>query len=185
MTTHQADHPAEHRPFGPGTHCHWCGTAYPSGTVAWPRTCPGCGEISYRNPLPVVVTLLPVTTPGGQALTVIRRTIEPGYGRLALPGGYVDYGESWQQACVRELREETGIEADAEQITLVTTDSDRAGGFLCLFGLLPARDLADLPPSKPTDETDGWQLIPGPVQLAFPFHTRVSTAWFQGAYAHL
>ncbi|MCX5214062.1 adenylosuccinate synthetase [Kitasatospora sp. NBC_00240] len=183
MTTHEA---AAKATFGPHSHCHWCGTAYPPGTVAWPRTCTGCAEISYRNPLPVVVTLLPVDLPGGERqLVVIRRTIEPGYGRLAFPGGYIDYGESWQQACVRELREETGIEAEASDIILVSTDSDASGGFLCLFGLLPARDLADLPLSVPTDETEGWELATAGTELAFPFHTRVSNSWFTGEYAHL
>lgn len=182
MTTDEATRTTT---FGPGAHCHWCGTAYPPGTTAWPRTCPGCAEISYRNPLPVTVALLPVNRPdGGQSLVVIRRTIEPGYGELALPGGYIDYGESWQQAAVRELREETGILADAADVTLVATDSDTAGGFLCLFALLPPQDLADLPPSKPTEETEGWQLIDTPTQLAFAFHTRVSNAWFQGDFTH-
>ncbi|MBV6700777.1 NUDIX domain-containing protein [Kitasatospora aureofaciens] len=169
----------------PNSHCHWCGTPYPPGTDSWPRTCPGCAEISYRNPLPVVVTLLPVTRPDAATnLVVIRRTIEPGYGQLALPGGYVDYGESWQQACVRELREETGILADAADITLVDTASDSRGGFLCLFGLLPPRPLADLPPSRPTEETDGWQLSTPDTPLAFEFHTRVSCAWFNGEFTH-
>ncbi|MER8186839.1 NUDIX domain-containing protein [Kitasatospora sp. NPDC094015] len=169
----------------PNSHCHWCGTPYPPNTEGWPRTCTGCTEISYRNPLPVTVVLLPVHRPDGDpGLVVIRRTIEPGLGELALPGGYVDFGESWQQAAVRELREETGIEADAADVTLVATDSDAAGGFLCLFGLLPARPLADLPPSVPTEETDGWQLADPHTPLAFPFHTRVSAAWFRGSYDH-
>ncbi|MFD9129310.1 adenylosuccinate synthetase [Kitasatospora sp. NPDC059571] len=180
-TTDQADRTT----FGPGSHCHWCGTRYSEGTTGWPRTCPGCHEISYRNPLPVVVTLLPVTADGASGLIVIRRTIEPGYGKLALPGGYIDYGESWQQACVRELREETGILADHERVTLVATDSDTAGGFLCLFGMLPPQRLDELPPSAPTDETEGWQFMPTASQLAFPFHTRVAHAWFNGDYAHL
>ncbi|WP_405014282.1 adenylosuccinate synthetase [Kitasatospora sp. NBC_01539] len=181
MTTHDADRTS----YGPGSHCHWCGAAYAPGTTGWPRACPGCAEITYRNPLPVVVTLLPVIAPEANGLVVIRRTIEPGYGELALPGGYIDYGESWQQACVRELREETGIEADAGRVALVATDSDTSGGFLCLFGMLPPRRIDELPPSVPTDETEGWQFLPNPSQLAFPFHTRVSHAWFNGEYAHL
>ncbi|MFC6598910.1 adenylosuccinate synthetase [Kitasatospora paranensis] len=180
-TTDQADR----KTYGPGSHCHWCGTRYTEGTTGWPRTCPGCEEVSYRNPLPVVVTLLPVVAPEANGLVVIRRTIEPGRGELALPGGYIDYGESWQQACVRELREETGIRADQGQVALVATDSDTAGGFLCLFGMLPPQRIGDLPPSVPTDETEGWQFLPTPSQLAFPFHTRVAHAWFNGDYAHL
>lgn len=181
MTTEHADRTT----YGPNSHCHWCGTRYAPGTVSWPRTCTGCTETSYRNPLPVVVTLLPVTGPDSAGLVVIRRTIEPGYGELALPGGYIDYGESWQQACVRELAEETGIRADHTDVTLVSTDSDTTGGFLCLFGMLPPRRIEDLPPSTPTDETDGWQFLPTPIQLAFPFHTRVAHSWFKGEYAHL
>ncbi|AUG81408.1 NUDIX hydrolase [Kitasatospora sp. MMS16-BH015] len=179
MTTPEATRPAA----VPHSHCHWCGTPYPPGTAAWPRTCTGCTEISYRNPLPVVVTLLPVRRPGADpALLVIRRTIEPGYGELALPGGYLDYGETWQQGAVRELREETGIHAEPAEVTLVSTDSDAAGGFLCLFGLLPARDLAALPPSVPTEETDGWELATPGTKLAFPFHTRTAAAYFAGEY---
>ncbi|GAA1396261.1 NUDIX domain-containing protein [Kitasatospora putterlickiae] len=183
MTTFEAG-TARHQA---NSHCHFCGAPYPAGTAAWPRTCPRCTEISYRNPLPVVVTLLPITAAAGTdpGLVVIRRTIEPGYGELALPGGYIDYGESWQQACVRELREETGILADASDITLVATDSDTHGGFLCLFGLLPARPLAELPPSVPTEETDGWQLGTPETPLAFPFHTRVSRSWFNGEFTRL
>ncbi|MFD7644677.1 NUDIX domain-containing protein [Kitasatospora sp. NPDC059795] len=182
MTTQPSARPAH---FGPNTHCHWCGTSYPAGTATWPRTCPGCHETSYRNPLPVTVALLPVHHPDGDTrLTVIRRTIEPGLGELALPGGYVDYGESWQQAAVRELREETGILADPADARLVSTDSDTLGGFLCLFALLPARNLADLPPSTPTDETDGWHLATLDTPLAFPFHTRVARSWFNGEFAH-
>ncbi|WP_327683289.1 NUDIX domain-containing protein [Kitasatospora sp. NBC_00458] len=180
MTTHEAE-AVLHRP---NSHCHFCGTPYPTGTDGWPRACPHCAEISYRNPLPVVVTLLPVTRDdAADGLVVIRRTIEPGYGELALPGGYVDYGESWQQACVRELREETGIPADAADITLVATDSDTRGGFLCLFGLLPARPFTTLPASRPTDETDGWQLSTPDTPLAFPFHTRVSLSWYNGEFS--
>ncbi|MFD0276144.1 NUDIX domain-containing protein [Kitasatospora sp. NPDC127111] len=167
----------------PNSHCHWCGTPYPADTKAWPRTCPGCAEISYRNPLPVAVTVLPVTRPDSDpALVVIRRTIEPGYGELAFPGGYIDYGETWQQACVRELREETGILADSADITLISTASDPHGRFVFLCGLLPARPLADLPPSQPTEETDGWLLATPDTRLAWDFHTNVSRSWFRGEF---
>ncbi|MEU1289855.1 NUDIX domain-containing protein [Kitasatospora sp. NPDC005856] len=171
---------AAHRPF---SHCHFCGTPYPPGTRLWPRTCPGCAEISYRNPLPVAVTVLPVTLPDADpALVVIRRTIEPGYGELAFPGGYMDYGESWQQACVRELHEETGISADPAEVTLIHTASDPNGRFVMLCGLLPARPLADLPPSRPTDETDGWLLATAETPLVWDFHNGVLRRWFGGEF---
>src|SRR6185436_21045482 len=72
------------------SHCSYCGTAFPQ-EAPWPRMCPGCGETTWRNPLPVAVVLLPVDmTDGRRGLVVIRRGIEPGYGLLALPGGFIE-----------------------------------------------------------------------------------------------
>src|SRR5882757_7355996 len=111
------------------THCASCGTAYAAG-AGWPRTCPSCGTIAYRNPLPVAVALLPVHDAGATGLVVIRRAIRPSIGQLALPGGFVDFGESWQQAVVRELAEETAICATAEQVALADALTDVDGGYL-------------------------------------------------------
>ncbi|MHA2005170.1 MAG: NUDIX hydrolase, partial [Candidatus Thorarchaeota archaeon] len=47
------------------------------------------------------------------------RDKEPAKGRLSFPGGGVDVGETQEQAVVREVREETGI--DCEVIKFVTT----------------------------------------------------------------
>ncbi|WP_067180475.1 hypothetical protein [Microtetraspora niveoalba] len=44
----------------------------------------------------------------------------------------------------------------------------------------PPADAAALPPSAPTAETSGWSVIDGPCELAFPLHTRVAAAYFDG-----
>lgn len=164
----------------PHSHCSFCGAPYPPG-ADWPRRCAACGSIVYRNPLPVAVALLPVFRAGGTGLTVIRRTIEPQRGQLALPGGFIDYGEDWRHAVVRELREETGIEADPNEVRLADVLSS-PGGHLLVFGLLPGRAAEDLPPSAPTDETEGWEVLGAPADLAFPLHTRAAGDWFAGRY---
>ncbi|HEY6007413.1 MAG TPA: NUDIX hydrolase [Geobacteraceae bacterium] len=69
-------------------------------------TCPKCGESVklYRNPIPTVDII--IETDGGVVL--IARKNEPlGW---ALPGGFVDYGETLEAAAVREAREETSLE---------------------------------------------------------------------------
>ncbi len=109
-------------------HCHHCGSAY--GNDAWPRACDECGAMTYRNPTPVAVALIPMT--GGGLLT-IRRGIEPEVGKLALPGGFVDFAETWQEACARELLEETGIETPAQGYELRAVHS--AGSNLLIFGV--------------------------------------------------
>lgn len=163
------------------SHCSSCGTSFPED-AGWPRDCPGCGTVAYRNPLPVAVALLPVRDAGRTGLVVIRRGIRPSLGSLALPGGFVDFGESWQRAVVRELAEETGIAAPDTDVVLADALTDVAGGYLLLFGLLPPRPLAALPPTRPTDETDGYQPIWQPAELGFELHTLAARRWFDGAY---
>ncbi|MBT2407322.1 MULTISPECIES: NUDIX domain-containing protein [unclassified Streptomyces] len=162
------------------SHCSTCGVLFEA--TAWPRTCTSCGATTYRNPLPVAVALLPVEDEDGTGLVVITRTIEPALGGIALPGGFMDFGEDWRESVVRELREETGIEAPAAEVTLADAMSSPAGHLL-LFGLLPPRPASSLPRSVATDETSGWHVLRAPTELAFPLHTRAAGAWFAGKYA--
>jgi len=72
--------------------------------------CPHCGRAvaRYRNPLPTVDIIIQMA-PGGGIILIQRKN--PPYG-WALPGGFVDYGESLEQAAVREAREETGLHVE-------------------------------------------------------------------------
>ncbi|MDQ1043777.1 NUDIX domain-containing protein [Streptomyces sp. V4I2] len=165
----------------PGSHCSACGALYGEGVSDWPRTCPACSTVAYRNPLPVAVALQPVYDTQGTALVVITRTITPARGGIALPGGYIDDREDWRQALVRELKEETGIDAASRDVRLVDALSS-SDGHLLLFGVLPERSADGLTPSAATDETEGWHLLRRPEELAFPLHTLVVRAWFEGRY---
>ncbi|MCT9935404.1 NUDIX domain-containing protein [Planotetraspora sp. A-T 1434] len=115
--------------------------------------------------------------PVDDGLLVIRRDIEPHRGGLALPGGFIDIGESWQQAAVRELHEETGIVVDADDLRLFNVLSAPDGTVL-IFALGPRTSSAILPPVAATAETSEWSLIDGPQELAFPLHTRIVAEYF-------
>ncbi|GAB3106299.1 NUDIX domain-containing protein [Streptomyces calidiresistens] len=176
--TAESDPAAGHHAV-PDSHCPHCGGRFPAN-AGWPRTCPRCGRVRYRNPLPVAVALQPVLLPAGDpALLVIRRDIEPRRGLLALPGGFVDHGEDWRGAVVRELFEETRVRAPADRVRLFDV-MGADGDHLLVFGLLPPLAVAELPPDLPTEETTGRELLTGPRELAFPLHTRAAWAWFAG-----
>ncbi|MFI9646766.1 NUDIX domain-containing protein [Streptomyces sp. NPDC052040] len=176
-----SESPFPSRDSVPGSHCSGCGAPYGADLTGWPRACAVCGTVVYRNPLPVAVALQPVHDAEGAALVVITRTIPPALGGIALPGGFIDHREDWRHAVVRELGEETGIDAAARDVRLIDAMSS-PDGHLLLFGLLPERPAADLPPSAATDETEGWHLLRRPAELAFPLHTRAVQGWFDGQY---
>lgn len=163
------------------SHCSSCGAPYGQGVTGWPRTCPACAAVAYRNPLPVAVALQPVYDTQGTALVVITRTVPPARGGVALPGGFIDDREDWRQAVVRELREETGILAASREVRLADAMSS-PDGHLLLFGLLPECPADRLPEPAATDETEGWHLLHRPEELAFPLHTHAVRAFFEGRY---
>jgi ADP-ribose pyrophosphatase YjhB (NUDIX family) len=157
--------------------CSYCGAPF-AGDQGWPRLCAQCQQWSYRNPLPVVVVLLPV----GEGVLAVRRAHRPAQGQLALPGGFIELPESWQEAGARELQEETGVQTGPERLTVFRVYS-APDGTLLIFALAPAHSEDDLPPFSPSPEASERVILPAPVELAFSLHTRVLGEYFAGREA--
>lgn len=157
------------------SHCSYCGHAF-RRNAPWPRHCRHCGNTSFLNPLPVVVMLVPVD----EGLIVIRRGIEPRKGFLALPGGYIGLGESWQEAGAREVFEETGIVLTTREIREFGVRSAEDNTLL-VFGLASSRTASELPPFSPTDETTERTILTGPQELAFRLHLEMVEQFFRSS----
>ncbi len=73
--------------------------------------CTRCAFVFYLDPKLAVGTII---RDERDRVVLVRRAIEPGYGKWVFPGGYVDRGEQVQAAAIREAREETGLDVRLE-----------------------------------------------------------------------
>ena len=105
-----------HCPMSPHHHdaiyrfCPLCGgrfepTVVKSGEPKRP-VCGQCGHVVYFDPKVAVGTII---CNGRDEIALVRRSIEPGYGKWVFPGGYVDRGEGLLIAAAREAQEEANL----------------------------------------------------------------------------
>jgi ADP-ribose pyrophosphatase YjhB (NUDIX family) len=153
-------------------YCSYCGHPF-EPDQPWPRRCRHCQNITFQNPIPVTIVLQPVD----DGVLVVRRAIEPQADALALPGGYIDLGESWQEAGTRELYEEACVTIDPQSLRVMHVFS-APDGTLIIAALAPRLAARDLPPFTPSLEASERRVIDRPVALAWPLHTELVETYF-------
>jgi 8-oxo-dGTP diphosphatase len=79
--------------------------------------------VNYRNPAPTVDIIIELIEQPGRPIVLIERQNEP-YG-WAIPGGFVDYGESLETAAVREAEEEVSLKVKLIEQFYVYSDPKR------------------------------------------------------------
>jgi ADP-ribose pyrophosphatase YjhB (NUDIX family) len=102
-------------------HCPRCGRP---PAIDFPRsiTCPHCGYGAYYNPKPVACA---IAHDAGGRILLLRRAFEPSQGLWSIPGGFVDLGESVEDAAIREVREELAIEIELTGLVGVYSRQDQ------------------------------------------------------------
>ncbi|MCW3013233.1 MAG: hypothetical protein JWO02_325 [Solirubrobacterales bacterium] len=120
-----SDHDGRHGPsLNPAlddvSYCPRCASAV---TLDAPRSmrCAACGYEAFYNPKPVACAI-PRDADG--RIILLRRGTHPGHGLWTFPGGFVDLGESVEQAAVREAQEELRIAITIDDLLGVYSRAD-------------------------------------------------------------
>lgn len=74
--------------------------------------CQSCSFVFFLDPKVAASTIFQVD--GG--IVLLKRSIEPCYGKWVFPGGYVDRGETVEQAAIRETKEECGVDVRLDSL---------------------------------------------------------------------
>ena len=125
--------------------------------------CQACGESLYEHPSVMLTCFISC----GQKLLWIQRKFDPKAGFWAIPGGFMEEGESLAEGAARELWEETGIRLAPEDLTFYMT------GTITFINQVYVAFRATL---------DSDHCEPGKEALAAAFYSREECPWDQVAY---
>jgi len=162
-------------------YCTYCGNEFLKEQI-YPKHCKKCNEISYLNPIPTILSLIPVSSPGAIGFLLEKRNINPGKGKWDFPGGFMDYGETWQQAASRETFEETGIVIEPNHfhlIDVITTPTN----FLTIVAMSEYQYNIDLTKFVPNHEVSELKVGYQYEDLAFESHNNIFKARLQKLHA--
>ena len=135
------------------------------------RHCDSCGHVHYVDPKVAVG----VAVFRDDQLLLVRRVMEPGRGRWAVPGGFLDVGEDPKVAAAREAAEEASVDVRVTHLLDVFANPPADGG--AVFVLYAAEWISGDP--RPGDDADDARFfardqIP---PLAFPSTEHVVAQW--------
>lgn len=121
-------------------YCPRCATPLELGFIEGKdrRFCPNCNFVDYKNPLPVAVAI----AVRDKRFLLIKRGIAPKKGAWGSPSGFIESGETAEEACLRELKEETGISGQVVKLVGVVRIEDKElyGDMLAVMYLVKADD---------------------------------------------
>ncbi|HQO62358.1 MAG TPA: NUDIX hydrolase, partial [Syntrophorhabdus sp.] len=111
--------------------CNFCGKELVTDMLEGRErlVCDSCKEIHYENPLPVAAAVL---VNREREILLVKRAREPSKDMWCFPIGFAEMGESIEDAALRELHEETGVEGRIIQLVDVCSETNKFYGELLI-----------------------------------------------------
>lgn len=137
--------------------------------------CLHCNTIHYENPKPTS-TLICVKE---NKLLLVKRAVEPGKGLWGLPGGFIELNETPDEGAIRELKEETNLDAVVNcQLGYTCHYNTMHGDILLLAFLMYVNDYSKMKAGDDADDAKLFSLDNLP-KLAFESHEKIVQLYFE------
>ena len=147
-------------------YCQYCGSELDRRSIenVTRPYCNKCRKVIYLDPKVAAVTL--VHSMG--RILLVRRAIQPHYGKWSLPSGYVDRGEAVEKAAVREVWEETNLKIEINSLQGIY--SGKGPVILAVYQASPTSGQ----PSVGSEVSEvGWFNLDSLPELPFPHDDRI------------
>ena len=129
--------------------------------------CPACGFVQYFNPVPATA----VTIIHDGKILLVQRAVEPKKGLWSLPAGFLEVDETVEQCAVREVKEETNLDAELTALLAVYSVFDDPR-YVCLLVVYSGKILGG--ELKCGDDASGAKFFPPSAlpEIAWNVHRR-------------
>ena len=152
-------------------YCSTCNTKNNFSTIEGELRyhCPNCKTIHYQNPKPTA-TLICIKK---NEILLVKRAFPPAKGEWSLPGGFIELGETPEDAAKRELKEETNLNGEVVKLLGHCSHFNSIFGDILLIGMeVEIKNWDNLIPGDDADEA-GFFNIKNCPKLAFECHQKI------------
>lgn len=131
-----------------------------------------CQFVHWDNPKPVVLAIIE----RNGKLVLVRRKVPPAIGSWCLPGGFLEEGESAEEACVREVREETHLEVKLDRLLGTYSPCHSVNEVIIVYSATYVSGV--LEPDDDADKAEEFGKDELPENIAFDQHRLIIRDWF-------